>query len=252
MKQTYFAIAAFAAFVAVAGQATANIISEFEPNPAGADPADTTIELFGLANTDFSFNILSIENDGFSGIVDRAAFVTGTYDANGLAVVTVPDLENPSFTLILSQNSVDIGTDLDLLDNGTLDVSALGTIFDSVGVSDILEDDAVLYSTSLGGSSILFNGAFEPLNVFRDGSSGEFFQTVTLDFGTPDERIGIFAADGTELDPSNFSGDITSPSFGFLNPTFSATVIPEPSSLIVLGLTTAGFGFRRHRKRRTV
>ena len=175
-----------------------DLISEFEPNPAGGDPADTTIELSGIPLDSFVVNILSIENDGFSGTVDRLTTgITGTYDALGLAVVSVPDFENPSFTVLLTEGTVGVSLDddLDLADDGNLDISNVGTILDSVGVSDATADDATLYSTILGGSSILFNGEFEPLGVFRDTSTGDFFQFVTVDFGGPTERIGVFAAE---------------------------------------------------------
>ena len=153
-----------------------------------------------------------------------------------MAVVTVPDLENPSFTVLLSENTVALGTDLDPTDSGMLDVSALGVIMDSVGVSDATADDGGLYSDFLGGSSILFNGEFEPLGVFRDLSTGEWFQYVTVDFGGPNERIGVFAANGgPELDPADFTGgDPTGTTFGAINPTFVG--IPEPGSIAVLGM----------------
>ena len=81
----------------------------------------------------------------------------------------------------------------------------------------------------------MFNGEFEPLNVFRDASTGDFFQTVTIDFGGADERIGVFAADGgPELNNADFSFDPTAPTFGTVNPTFGGSTIPEPSSLALL------------------
>lgn len=79
------------------------LISEFQPNPAGTDPSDQTFELSGTPDAAFSGWILSIESDqGYaSGTVDRATAVSGTFDANGLLTVSVPDLENPSFTVVL-------------------------------------------------------------------------------------------------------------------------------------------------------
>ncbi len=216
--------------------ANAAMFNEFEPNPAGGDPADTTFELIGTPNAAFDYFILSIENDGFNGTVDRVANVSGSYDANGLAVVMVPDLENPSFTVILTDDfEGSAGDDLDAADDGVLDLSSLGTILDSVGVSDNGGDDGSLYSTILGGSDILFNGQFEPLSVFRDGTTGEWYQTVTVNFGDPDQFIGVFTAAGVEVPAAGFDIDPTVTTYGSTNPSF---VIPEPTTaaLALLGL----------------
>ena len=248
MRNTF--IFGMIAALAVTSSASAQLISEFEPNPAGGDPADTTFELSGVAGALFDLNIHSIENDGIDGVVDRATNVMGMFDANGLAVVTVPDLENPSFTVVLSDTLVAIGTDLDADDDGVIDDTSLfGTIFDSVGISDAAGDDATLYSTGLGGSSILFNGEFEPLGVFRDASTGAFFQYVTADFGDPTERVAIFAAaGGAELAPSLFTGNPQATSFGEINPTLLDTpAIPEPGSMAALALL-AGAGVLRRRR----
>ena len=80
------------------------LISEFEPNPVGTDPSNVSFELSGVPGTAFDLWILSVENDGYNGLVDRASNVTGSFDTNGLAVVSIPDLENPSFTVILTDD----------------------------------------------------------------------------------------------------------------------------------------------------
>ena len=233
LKRVLFSLALL---LSTSAGVSAQLFSEFEPNPAGGDPDDTTIELSGDASTAFDFWILELENDGFSGIVDRAANVTGSFDASGLAIVTIPDLENPTFTVILTDNFTGaIGDDLDALDDGTLNLATLGNILDSVGVSDATADDATLYGSILGGTDILFNGQFDPLNVFRDASTGDFFQSVTVDFGEPTARIGVFAANGgPELDNADFSFDPTTPTLGSVNPSFGVVTIPEPSSLALL------------------
>lgn len=229
-----------AALLAVAIPAHAEMISEFEPNPAGGDPPTTTYELSGMAGSAFDLWILSIENDGINGTVDRAANVTGSFDSNGLAVVTTPDLENPSFTVILTDAFTgSIGDDLDPADSGVLDTTSLGTILDAVGVSDAPGDDGTLYASGLGGTDILFNGEFEPLLVFRDASTGDFYQTVTVDFGSPGQFVGVFDAAANAVSAAAFDSDpTTGPTYGAINPSLSA--IPEPGS-VVLVLLGASF-----------
>ncbi|MEM0925149.1 MAG: PEP-CTERM sorting domain-containing protein, partial [Planctomycetota bacterium] len=224
------------------------VISEFEPNPTGTDPSTMSIELSGTIGESFSYQLYSIENDGFNGTVDRFYELSGTFDANGLAVLSgLEDLENPSFTLILSEGGSDLdGQDLDAANDGNLDTSNLGTILDVVGVSDGTGDNDSLYSNSLGGTSILFNGQFEPLTAFRSGSSGEFFNTVTVDFGDPTERLGVFDAAGNEVDENLFDFSPFGTTYGSINATFTA--IPEPSALIALAAISGGVAVRRRRR----
>ncbi len=238
-------IAVATSFLLVVNFANAEtIISEFEPNP-GTGSSISTIELVGVAGSMFDVNVISIENDGFNGVVDRATNVTGVFDANGIAVFDVPDLENPSFTLLLTEFLVATGTDLDVGNTGILDVSGIGAIFDAVGVSDSVGDNATLYSTALGGSDILFNGFDEPLGVFREGSDGDFFQYVLVDAGLATERVGVFSADGaSEIDVAEFAGDPTTTSFGLINPTFA---VPEPSTFAFVALVGFGASLRRRR-----
>lgn len=233
--------------IALSGYASAAVVfSEFEPNPPGSDPATQLVELSGgTPSSSFDLWILSIENDGYNGLVDRASNVTGTFDANGLALVTVNDLENPSNTVILTDNFTGTtSTDIDPLDDGVLVLTSMGAILDALGVSDAIADDATLYGGVLGGNDILYNGEFEPLSVFRDGVTGDWYNTVTVDFGGIDEHVGVFAASGgPELDTAIFNIDPTVTTLGSVNP----TTIPEPSSALLGLLGCVVFFFRRTR-----
>ena len=241
-------ILSLAIVVAFAASANANLLNEFEPNPPGADPATQTVELLGTPLAAFDLWILSIENDGYNGLVDRASNVTGSYDANGLATVTINDLENPSNTVILTDSFTgSTSTDIDPANDGVLDLSTIGTIFDALGVSDSSFDDATMYGASLGGTDVLFNGEFEPLSVFRDSVTGIWYNTVTVDFGGPNQHIGVFDSSGRgiEIDSALFTPDPTSTTFGAANP----TLIPEPASvaLVLLGASLTGMVTMRSR-----
>lgn len=88
-----------------ASTASADSISEFYGNQPGADQPTQQVELKGTPGAAFNLWLVSIETDPGvpnQGVVDRTNNVTGVYGANGLAVVTIDDLENPSFTLVLA------------------------------------------------------------------------------------------------------------------------------------------------------
>lgn len=224
------------------------VISEFEPNPAGGDPADVSFEISGgTPGSPFDYYVVSLENDGFSGLIDRSSRITGNFDGSGIGVATIPDLENPSNTVVLLDigggDAADfaIGDDLDPLDDGNLVLPASWNVLDAVGVSDSAGDDAVLYGATLGGTDILYNGEFEPLLVFRDGATGDWYQTVTVDFGLPSERVGAFAATPEgEITPGLFGGSLD-PTFGATNP----VLVPEPSTVLLGGLAALGLIRRR-------
>ena len=235
-------------FLAASSQA-AVVISEFEPNPAGTDPANPDFEIAGgTPGVAFDYYVVSLENDGYNGTVDRSSRIQGVFDANGIGRASIPDLENPSNTVVLLDigggDAVDfsIGDDLDPANDGNLILPASWSVLDAVGISDSTRDDDVLYGDLLGGTDILYNGEFEPLLVFREGSTGDWFQTVTIDFNDPTQRVGAFAATPAgELSEAAFGGSLD-PTFGSVNPTF---LIPEPSTALLGGLAALGLLRRR-------
>lgn len=195
------------------------IISEIAPNPAGGDPADQSVELSGGApGATFDLWILSVESDcGTSqGLVDRATNIMGTFDANGFAVVMIPDLENPSNTLILTDSFTGTtSTDIDTNDDGTPDMlTDLGNILDAIGIPDSADDEACIYGADLGGSDFTFTGR-EPALIFRDGVTGDWY-------AVHDNDESVYDINATQLDPAEF--DITPSSagnFGEVNPTYN-------------------------------
>jgi len=190
-------------------------INEFRPNPAGTDPALTEIELKGPAGTPFAGVLLSIESDVGSGAgtVDRLFNVSGTFDANGLLTVTVDDLENPSFTLVLLDSFAgSIGDDFDLDNDGTPDnLGGVGTVLDAIGITDAASGEP-LYGAALGGTDLAFIGR-EPERIFRDGVTDALY---SIDF----EGAGnVFDANGNQVVATDFDQDPLAATFGAVNPT---------------------------------
>lgn len=237
---------AFSAFNWNAAQAANSClnpkINEFEPNPVGQDPTNVSIEII-CADADkgnessFSGWLVSVESDigASQGTVDRATSVSGAFDANGLLVVSIPDLENPSFTFVLMEDFTGITgtTDIDTDNDGVVDDSStFVNIYDAIGVPDTSDTGEPLYGSQLGGIDFPFTGASngnEPRLVYRDGVDVDVFYVLQ----DPDGGVIKSVKNGsiTDLSVSDFVGqNPLSSSFGSVNPSVSVTS-PTPSPL---------------------
>lgn len=237
MKKLYFLLIIFFITSLSFGQ----VINEFEPNANGADPDPASIELKGTPSDPFTGWFLSVESDpGTSnpGLVDRATLVSGSFDGNGLLVVSVPDLENPSFTVVLvSDFTGEIGvTDLDANDDGTADdLSSLGTVYDAIGVPDTSGDEVTLYGAQLGGSDFTYTGD-EPRLVFRDGVTGDLY-AINDNGGTPTDPI--FDLSATEVFAVDFDvNPAAANTFGTGNPVYTPPV--DPTLTVIDGPPNGG------------
>lgn len=213
------------------------MISEFAPNPAGSDPTTVDFEITGDANTTFDLWVLSMDTDFSPGnTVDRATNVTGSFDANGFANVTIPDFENPSFTVAIVDTFT--GSTGDVLDSsGDLATLGITTVFDAITVSDNTADGANSVIGALGtGFDLPYTGD-EPGLVFRDGTTG-LWRALNEPFdGT------VYLEDGSTAPDTAFdSAPTLAGTFGSANPSFT---IPEPSVSILGALALLGLAKRR-------
>lgn len=207
--------------LASSGASGATLISEFAPNPAGGDPATVDFEITGDANSAFDLWVISMDTDfGPGNTVDRATNVTGTFDAAGFANVSVPDFENPSFTVALVDTFT--GATGDILDSPD-DLTTLGisTVFDAITISDSTADLANSVIGALGtGFDLPYTGD-EPGLVFRDGTTG-LWRALNEPFGGD-----VYLEDGTTAPDTAFdSAPTLAGTFGSVNPSYT---IPEPS-----------------------
>ncbi|MEO1030190.1 MAG: BspA family leucine-rich repeat surface protein [Bacteroidota bacterium] len=190
------------------------MISEYQPETSGS-ATNQTIEFSGTAGESLVANFIVIENDqdsGAIGLVRSTAQISGTFDSNGLLTATIPKIVAPSHTVALvSALGVQAGTtDIDDNNDGTADNStALGVIFDAIGVVDESLDVGYTYGNELGGSDLPYISGSVAL-VFRAGSTGDLYAIDALDT--------VYDNTGAEVSPDIFNADPTSTTFGAVNP----------------------------------
>ncbi|MEO0340507.1 MAG: Ig-like domain-containing protein, partial [Bacteroidota bacterium] len=202
------------------------LINEFQPNPSGSEASTDSfeVELIGTPGAMFSGFLLGIESDATSsrGRIDRESEVMGTFDANGLLTVKIIDLENPSFTFVLSENSPGIGTILDSDDNNMIDdPSVLGIVYDAIGVPDAVGDESIIYADQLGGTNFMFTGD-EPQLIFRDGRDPSKLYAINDPAG-----INAIQPDGTLVPFADFDKNPEETTFMEVNP-----IAPLPTDIL--------------------
>ena len=223
--------------IGLATTASAGMISEFEPNPDGSDPAMQTIEISGTPGAMFDLHFLTIEAEGGNtGVIDSLNRFMGTYDANGLATFDVDDIENPSYTAILADGFDTLvmeGEDLDTDNDGTLDLTPWTSITDSLNVPDSGSSgsgDTFYGSNSVSVPPITHDD--EPISVFRDSMTGDWY-SINEDVAVSGV-YAVFDASGTMVAGSSFNinPETTTSTFGALNP----FVVPEPAAFTLAGI----------------
>lgn len=196
-------------------------ISEYQPQTTN-DPQ--SIEIKGEAGEAFLGTFVVIEGDTDTsdiGVVKSADSFSGTFNADGLLVATVPNIVGPTHTVILTTSfsgTVNI-TDIDSDDDGTADdLTAFGIILDAVGVGDggACCPLDVLYGTDFGGVNLTSIGGI-PSAIFRLGSTGNFYQIAS-------SNDNIYDNTGTLVDAFLFDIVPTANgTFGTINPLVNAS-----------------------------
>jgi len=220
MRSSTFSVGAAGLACLISVQAAGQIlINEFEPNPDGSDPFEQQIEFKGTPGATFTGCFVLIDTDTTSPTFDRATPISVTFDANGLAVISINDLENPSFTHAVCAECPPIFT--------LFDPAQLGEVFDAVNIPDSTLDVNRGVADVLGGINLAYSGD-EPMLAFRDSDSGDWY--VVNDFSGV-----VYDAFGVAIDASNFItvGNPLLPSFGAPNP-----FIEDPFA--IADLTTTG------------
>lgn len=196
------------------------VINEFVSNTTGSDIYEF-VEVFGDPNSDYSaFVVLQLEGEGSSvGTIDSVIPV-GTTDANGLWVSTFfsNEIENGTFSLLLVENFTGVdGDDLDLNDDGTLEVTPWDRIVDSIGIRDWPTE--VSYAVPFLESNYDGN-SFEPGGASRipDG----------VDTNTQADWVR------NDFDGAGLPGYVGSPEFGeaINTPGLPNEAVPEPPALV--------------------
>lgn len=201
-------------------QVASPIINEFRPNhPLNPDPSMMTIELRGKPGDSIDGFITSLENDNVNkiGRINNVEVARGTFDADGILTFDIPDIHNPSITVILSSAKAgkkEEGLSIDA--NGHIARRDLfGTIYDAVGVPDDHFDEILLFAENLGGANLRYIGK-QPTSIFRDSCTTEWY-AVGRKQGIPHN---IYDRAGRLLDENEFNvPNVLLPTFGLTNPT---------------------------------
>lgn len=148
------------------------IINEFRPNqPLHPDPTMMTIELRGLPGKIFYVFITLSENDNGINLcrINDVAVAQGAFSYTGILTFDIRDIQNPSFTVLLSSWTPRNGNDMMMGDaNGHIeDRELFRTMYDAIVVPEWSIDGGLLFAKKLGGTNLKHVGN-EPTFFFRD------------------------------------------------------------------------------------
>jgi hypothetical protein len=165
-------------------------INEVRIDQPGSDDFDEYVELFGPAGLmlDGLTYIVIGDGAGGSGVIESVTPLDGgMIQANGTFVLAeatftlgIADLvgtlnfeNSDNVTHVLVQGFTGAnGDDLDIDDDGVLDVTPWAAVFDAVGFLETPGSGELLYAEALGGENVGPDGTFVPGHIYRCEPTG--------------------------------------------------------------------------------
>ena len=209
--------------VSTSGNFISELKTQFNPFLPGPPP---NIELKTAENAPFSGCLWFVKASASSVVASMPPpqGVGATADPNGL-IFSFSPLPTESFTLVLSAGCPNAGDDVANLNL----YPGILPLYDAIGVPhstfekqalENIKDDLV----SLGSvvTNLIFVD-FTPQLVFREGSSGSWFQVVDND-----GVLQVYNAAGTLCPTDAFFPDGTQPTIGLINPSVVAGIHGDP------------------------
>lgn len=221
---------AASALVALGGAGVANAAAYPTINEFSNDISDGDIEyveVHAAPGTDLAgYSVLVVRGTGSGssttpGQVVQSTALSGTTDANGLAVVSYPvngivNSTTNTFLIVQGTRPV-VGTDLDTTDDGTIDAGLGLTVIDSVATlqsaSGIAYSETVL-AAGFDGNTRVVGGASRAVDGADTDTTADWVRNAESGFGLPGRETGAISngqAVNTPGQPNVIYDDGTTP-----------------------------------------